>query len=1516
MQRSAGWYHDPVTIGAARYWDGTRWTSRVAWGGIVSDDPTPLAEVARHDVRRDVETIGAYLDDAVHRGLLPSEIADTLLADLGHREPAPRRTVAPEPVPAIGRGLPPPRPRRPEPTGTPGAPSAPLVAPDASTRRTVPSPGTTAETVPVAPGRVGTWWAAAKDAVRTDLALHGIAYLGVLLLFAGVTGLVVFSFGDVAPWVRSLTELLVPTALFLGAWYLTTRSADFVGRALELVGGAITPVVVAAAFTDGAPVPPDVDGRALPLAQGFGVAAVALGMAFAVRRRPTSPLRYLVGPAAWLAAGLAAGGLRTPVPTGYETAQPDAIQLAVVLAAIASTLLVLARRPDGPLVDATRRVALPMTAVVYLVELVVAGSEGWPLASSLVAGLAAVAVLETEANRLPALVVGSLQYGVVGIGALRLVAVTDPAWVAVGAFVALLGLSEYLGRRRPDPATSWIGIAASGAALLGTLVEPWSTSVGFGLLAAWGMWRHISPADWLPRRDPDGFVPATGAGVAVVALGWSVDPAAVLVGAAAAVLILAVAGRIWRMVAEDPLWSWFVPVAAGLTVLASFGFDWGDASAAVASASAMSALALAIGPLPIAGRVWTAAATAAWAAANAAELVEVSRDVEALVVAVVGVGLVLPALAAARPVWIHLAAVGHTAGLAALTIPEWPGWASTTAVALLTAGWWTTAVVDERGEAPHLGAMRRALTSAQEPAPAGPDVVAETWAVIAFGLLCITTMSASASFDPSITASWIAVVAAATIVIEACVARLARWVRSRRRVLEWALVAGAVFAGVTAVAEAGSNRDDWSAIVATAIVVAVVAIAMPPRPAPFLWAAWVATGVVTFLLGDRLGLAREYLDTLLAAWGAAVLVGGAGARRAHQGRWPPARRWNDRLTLAPLCIGALAFAVGGASALVDGDATTVGWTALAMAGVVTSVAVLLRVGALTVIAEGLATVAYSLLAPWDPLARPVTYVPWVLMLLVAAQLARGRRDEWFERWDLPSFATAHVVATYALVLAFDTDTVALTFASVAAVAVCVSVVVRRFEWAIAAAVLLLVAGTDAGHGWLALVLLIEGVAVTVAGLQRTGVDRWTLIGLGAAATIGAWFDAAAWLDLAAETFVLVTAATGAASSFLAALGARRARMPRELVGTWVAAGAIASIGAMTLGSAEVARLAGGLTFTGATLLLAGAAALLVPVLGTAMRWVASFLAASAWVPAAWATEPTELVATWVATGAALAALGLALTAHGVRPGQPWILPGASYAVATQLLGAVAAAAALPGDGPITVVLLAVSAELIALGVITDRPVLFVAAPAAACGAWLVVARDALAGQPNWFTAPIGVTMLVMVGLVRWVRRGRGAPVTTTDVTVLEYVGMTVVVAPPLALTLSGALWNALVAIIAGVLLALWGATTRVTWRVVFGSATVVAAVVLVIAVPLSSRVTWRGPALWLTLTLLGIAAIVVATTIERSRDAVREIGRRLGAMTEDWERVPWRHADAAPLPRPPDPLADSSDARPDHHPVG
>ena len=44
------------------------------------------------------------------------------------------------------------------------------------------------------PGPIAQWWARTRESVASDLTVHGLAYLGVLLFFVGAFGLVAFAF--------------------------------------------------------------------------------------------------------------------------------------------------------------------------------------------------------------------------------------------------------------------------------------------------------------------------------------------------------------------------------------------------------------------------------------------------------------------------------------------------------------------------------------------------------------------------------------------------------------------------------------------------------------------------------------------------------------------------------------------------------------------------------------------------------------------------------------------------------------------------------------------------------------------------------------------------------------------------------------------------------------------------------------------------------------------------------------------------------------------------------------------------------------------------------------------------------------------------------------------------------------------------------------------------------------------------------------------------------------------------
>src|SRR5512132_621116 len=102
-----------------------------------------------------------------------------------------------------------------------------------------------------------------RGVIASDVAVHGLAYLGVLLLFSGSLGFMLFSFGSVRVGLRPLAEFSMPAVLLGSAWFLRRRRAPFVATALGLLGGLLLPVALFASFVDGVPIPPELHGAAL-----------------------------------------------------------------------------------------------------------------------------------------------------------------------------------------------------------------------------------------------------------------------------------------------------------------------------------------------------------------------------------------------------------------------------------------------------------------------------------------------------------------------------------------------------------------------------------------------------------------------------------------------------------------------------------------------------------------------------------------------------------------------------------------------------------------------------------------------------------------------------------------------------------------------------------------------------------------------------------------------------------------------------------------------------------------------------------------------------------------------------------------------------------------------------------------------------------------------------------------------------------------------------------------------------
>ena len=85
-------------------------------------------------------------------------------------------------------------------------------------------------------------------------------------------------------------------------------------------------------------------------------------------------------------------------------------------------------------------------------------------------------------------------------------------------------------------------------------------------------------------------------------------------------------------------------------------------------------------------------------------------------------------------------------------------------------------------------------------------------------------------------------------------------------------------------------------------------------------------------------------------------------------------------------------------------------------------------------------------------------------------------------------------------------------------------------------------------------------------------------------------------------------------------------------------------------------------------------------------------------------------------------------------------------------------------------------------------------------------------------------------------------------------------------------------------MAAWGTVTKVRRRVVAGVVVVLAALVLLVGVPLVRMLPgWRGAGLWVLIAGAGLAALLVATLLEQGRSVVRRVLVGFGSATKGWE---------------------------------
>ena len=1421
-----GWQADPTGRAPWRLARDGAWTQWLSDGARTWADPRP--------VRRRLTPADSAALALVAEVFLPEARAAGALDPA--REPALRGVLAglaAEAAEAAGPVAPaatrPAAVPRPTPTPTPRAtpwPQPGAMAPTAA----MPRPPAPPVPAPVPSARAEAW-RRTTHAVAASLSTHGLAYLGVLLLFVGVFGLVAFAFGDVTPALRPVAEVASAAVPFLAAWWLIRHGAEVVGRALLVMGALLLPVLVITSMVDGYHLPPDPRGTGLVVALTIGCLACAAGYLAWARRHPDAGVHLAVLPTLVLAAAMATIGVGRALPTGQDVAVPTVAQTTAMAGVLALALVAVRRRPEARSGPATLLVVAVLAVLTWL-----AGDPAAPLVAGTGAALV-LALLLLRPLLPPALpdVVAPLAWAVTVL-ALDL----DPALAGVVGVVGFVALTEEAMGRRPLWAVT-LPAGGVGLAAAATATDAPLGAATFAALSLWALARWLRPA--AGTRPVFEALLAVAPPLAVLELGAATRPTVALgaaLGLLAAALPPARAGvAYWRRwwwtgmalvtVAVGPVFAW--TVAAGQP-----GERWVGVAALVALAALV-----AVGPVPRVARVWSGAALLTLAWLTAAWIAGLDAGWRAGVLAAAGLGLV--AVARSRATVVALP-VGHAVGLLAVLVAgeAWPG------AGALGAGTLGLAVTAARAERPGPVAEGLARRGVPPWVPAALTA-AGVPAAVAIGLHAAGTVPLESAWMAAVPASWAVVLAAVVRVLP----------RHAARVAPWAALAGAVVALPLA-------HDRWPAVVAWGAVV-LLAPLLPAghRPRVVTWLSWAAVPALAHLLAVAALPAARAEGALTAA---VVLVAtgllAVGATVREPGRhWRPARP----ALRPPHAVGAVALGTGTLLAAATEQPAALAGAALLLAALAALTRLGPFAGAAVVVAWGAALLA------WPALVER----PWV-STVAAAVVAAGaeasrpwslRQVTW--RWDRALLVAAAPIA----VVGLTPEIVPAVWVATGALAVAVAVVLARRGRVLAGEVLAAVGSAlaltgagEAGAGHLAVALAVLAAGHTGIALVTRGQARAVV---GAAAGLAAWGAAVVALDLGGQAVVESSLLLAAGLAVVAAVAARAfagSPVPRAWWGAGLALAVVALAPVLDPGSAATASW----VLTGATLGLAAGLALGAAPFGSGGRHGAVVAAVGALllglevggVPLA--VRPAVL-----AGGAVLAALTTLATG-------PWRRPAAVGSAAAL----VAAAALAPADPLVIAPLVAVLAVQagVAGRVLGSLPFQLLT-PVLACTAWLVAAPRLVDGGAPWYTVPVGIALLVVAALLRRDRRP-GTPVGPEAAT--ELLGIAFLVGAFVVRAVTESVAQAVVVALLGLLVTGWGVATKVRRRVVAGAAVVLGAAVLLVAVPLVALLPgWGGAGAWLVIAGAGALAVVVATLLERGRAAVTGLWRRLGDPDAGWE---------------------------------
>ena len=432
----------------------------------------------------------------------------------------------------------------------------------------------------------------------------------------------------------------------------------------------------------------------------------------------------------------------------------------------------------------------------------------------------------------------------------------------------------------------------------------------------------------------------------------------------------------------------------------------------------------------------------------------------------------------------------------------------------------------------------------------------------------------------------------------------------------------------------------------------------------------------------------------------------------------------------------------------------------------------------------------------------------------------------------------------------------------------------------------LVSSWVAGPGWLALTLAVTSVVLTAVAVVTPGELGVLLRVAGVGAAGGAWVSLGVWLGWSLDRAVTVTALVAAGVALALAVGVRLVGLGREWLVAWAVLPVVGvGFGVWGLTSVEVGRWPAGPSVALGLLGVAVLAGVSAAPLGVAwLRETAALLVAGSGAALAYGADATATQAVLGATIVGVAGSLAAVAVASIERARVWRRPITVLATVAMAVSVGVAVSQWPQRPLLVLALLAVGFDFAAIGVGTDQPAFLVSSPIAIGAAWVVFASEALKGDPQWFTIPMGLTLLVIVGLARWERRRATLDPVIEPLVALDLLGMLLLVGSALIQTVTTSVAYGLVGLVLGLGLIGFGVLTRVRRRALFGVATFALSLVLMVVVPLVGLTPqFSGPALWLTIAAVGLVAIFVAAFLEQGRRVVNQAVTRLRELTTNWE---------------------------------